>query len=140
MQQRLSDPPVLAKLAAMNHFSSAVRVGDTIWLSGTVGCTPEGKAVAGMAAQARLAFENLGSALAEAGVTLADVVELTTFHTDLQGDMRAFYKVKDEFFPTKYPAWTAVGVTQLSFPGLLVEIRAVAVAGSGASTQEQHHA
>ena len=136
MRQELSDPPALATLASKSHFSSAVRVGDTVWLSGTVGCTPEGKPVEGMAAQARLAFENLRSALTAAGASLSDVVELTTFHTDLQGDMRAFYKAKDEFFPSSFPAWTAVGVTQLSFPGLLVEIRAVAVAGSGASTQE----
>ena len=134
MRQQLSDPPALTKLAAMGHFSSAVRVGDTVWLSGMVGCSPEGKPVEGMAAQARLAFEYLRAALAQAGATLSDVVEITTFHTDLQDDMRAFYKAKEEFFPTKYPAWTAGGVTQLSVPGLLVEIRAIAVAGSGAST------
>ena len=131
-----STPPALANLAAKGHFSSAVRVDDRVWLSGTVGCTPDGKPVEGMAAQARLAFENLRMALAAAGATLADVVEMTTFHTDLQGDMRAFFKVKDEFFPSNFPAWTAVGVTQLSFPGLLLEVRAVAVAGSGASHEE----
>jgi len=45
--------------------------------------------------------------------------------------MDEFAKVKDEFFPRDYPAWTAVGVTQLALPELRVEIRAVAVAGSG---------
>ena len=85
-----------------------------------------------MAAQARLAFEGVKRVLAAAGANLADVVELTTFHTDLRGEMAAFAQVKDEFFPDNYPAWTAVGVTQLAVEGLLVEIRAVAVAGSSA--------
>jgi enamine deaminase RidA (YjgF/YER057c/UK114 family) len=84
----------------------------------------------GMAEQARLAFEGLKAALDEAGATLADVVELMTFHTDLRGDMAAFAPVKDSYFPDRYPSWTAVGVTQLAMPEFLVEIRAVAIAGS----------
>lgn len=132
MKQQLSNPPSMARIAAASHFSSAVRVGDTIWLSGTVGLGPNRRAAEGMDAQARAAFETLRAALVEAGAAMADVVEITTYHTELQRDIAAFMKVKDEFFPTQYPAWTAVGVTQLSYPGLLVEIRAIAVAGSGA--------
>jgi enamine deaminase RidA (YjgF/YER057c/UK114 family) len=45
--------------------------------------------------------------------------------------MDEFAKVKDEFFPRDYPAWTAVGVTQLALPELRIEVRAVAIAGSG---------
>jgi enamine deaminase RidA (YjgF/YER057c/UK114 family) len=61
------------------------------------------------------------------------VVELATFHIDLRGEMGEFAKVKDEYFPSNYPAWTAVGVTQLAMEALRIEIRAVAVAGSAAS-------
>ncbi len=43
---------------------------------------------------------------------------------------KCYAKVKDEYLPRNYPAWTAVGVTQLALPELLVEIRAVAIAGS----------
>ena len=131
MKQQLSNPPRIAKLADRSHFSSAVRVGDTIWLSGTVGIGSDRKPVDGMTAQARIAFETLREALVAAGASLADVVELVTYHTNLQRDMAAFFAVKDEFFPTKFPAWTAVGVTELTYVGLLVEIRAVAVVGSG---------
>ena len=56
---------------------------------------------------------------------------VVTFHTDLRSEMAAFAKVKDAFFTGRYPSWSAVGVTQLAMPELLVEIRAVAVAGSG---------
>jgi enamine deaminase RidA (YjgF/YER057c/UK114 family) len=115
------------------HFPQATRVGDTVWVSGQVGMDAAGQAGADMAAQARLAFENLKGVLAQAGATLGDVVDLTTFHIDLRGDMRAFAAVKDEFFPSNYPSWTAVGVTQLARAEYLMEIRAVAVVGSALS-------
>lgn len=113
------------------HFAQANRVGDTIWVSGQVGVDGRLVPADGMTSQARLAFQGLQRVLHEAGASLDDVVELTTFHLDLRGDMAEFAAVKDEFFPRNYPAWTAVGVTQLALPALLVEIRAVAVAGSG---------
>ncbi|WP_343618187.1 RidA family protein [Ralstonia sp.] len=113
------------------HFSPATRVGDTIWVSGQVGIGADMKPAEGMQAQAQIAFECLKGVLEAAGANLADVVELTTFHTDLRGEMEAFAAVKDQYFPSRYPSWTAVGVTQLALPELCIEIRAVAVAGSG---------
>ena len=113
------------------HFSPATRVGDMVWVSGPVGVDADMKPAQGMHAQARIAFECLKLVLEEAGASLADVVELTTFHTDLHGDIDAFIAVKDQYFPSRYPSWSAVGVTQLALPGLLIEIRAMAVAGSG---------
>ena len=130
-KQQRCNPPALAKMAAANHFSGAVRVGDMIWVSGCVGMGPDRQPAEGISAQARVAFENLRDSLAAAGASMTDVVELVTYHTNLQRDMAAFFAVKDEFFPTKFPAWTAVGVTELTYVGLLVEIRAVAVVGSG---------
>jgi len=112
------------------HFSQANRVSDTIWVSRQVGVDDKLTPASGMAAQARLAFEGLKRTLAGAGATLEDVVELTTFHFDLRGDVEQFTNVKDEDLPRNYPAWTAVGVTQLALSELRVEIRAVAVAGS----------
>lgn len=113
------------------HFSPATRVGDTIWVSGQVGIGADMKPAEGMQAQAQIAFECLKGVLEAAGASLADVVELTTFHTDLRGEMEAFAAVKDVYFPSRYPSWTAVGVTQLAHSEFCVEVRAVAVAGSG---------
>lgn len=115
------------------HFPQATRVGDTVWVSGQVGVDSAGQPGADIAAQARLAFENLKAVLAEAGATPGDVVDLNTFHTDLRGDMHAFAAVKDAFFPDNYPSWTAVGVTQLARAEFRVEIRAIAVVGSALS-------
>jgi len=113
------------------HFSQATRVANMIWVSGQVGIDAAMKPAEGVEAQAHLAFQGLRSVLEVAGASLADVVELMTFHTDLGGEMQAFAGVKDEYFPDRYPSWTAVGVTQLALPELCVEIRAVAVVGCG---------
>lgn len=124
-------PPAAQVLYDNYHFAPATRVGDTIWVSGQVGIDDAMRTGEGMTAQARLAFEALKRILEAAGAELSDVVELITFHTDLRGDMPEFSKVKDEYFPDRYPSWSAVGVTQLAQPDFLVEVRAVAVAGSG---------
>jgi enamine deaminase RidA (YjgF/YER057c/UK114 family) len=131
MSRRQIIPPSMQAMYDAYHFAPATRVGDTIWVSGQVGIDAQMKPGDGMEAQARLAFENLKSVLEAAGATLADVVELVTFHTDLRGDMPAFSPVKDAYFPDRFPSWTAVGTPQLASPAFLVEVRAVAVAGSG---------
>jgi len=130
MKRILVNPKETQPMYDNFHFSQANRVGDTIWVSGQVGIDDEMNPASGMAAQARLAFESLKRILAAAGATLGDVVELTTFHIDLREELEQFTKVKDEYIPRNYPAWTAVGVSQLALPELRVEIRAVAVVGS----------
>src|SRR5262249_54708068 len=62
------------------HFSQATRVGNMIWVSGQVGIDAAMKPATGMEAQAHLAFQGLRSVLEAAGASLADVVELMTFH------------------------------------------------------------
>ena len=132
MKRQIINTPASQAMYDTFHFPQATRVGDTIWVSGQTGLDPATmRPVEGIEAQARLAFDGLAAVLDGAGATLADIVDLTTFHTDLRGDMRAFTRVKDHYLPDRYPSWTAVGVTQLALPELLVEIRAVAVAGSG---------
>ncbi|MFI7103476.1 RidA family protein [Streptomyces sp. NPDC050161] len=132
MKRQLINPPSTQAMYDRLHFSQATRAGDLIWVSGQVGVDPTTlKPADGMETQARLAFEGVKAVLEAAGAGLADIVELTTFHTDLRGDMPEFSRVKDEYLPDRYPSWTAVGVTQLALPELLVEIRVVAAAGSG---------
>ena len=129
-KKALINPPGTEEIYKRMKFSQAVRVGDTVWVSGQVGMDEKGSVGEGIDAQARLAFKNLEHVLAEAGASLADVVDLMTFHTSM-ADIRGFSKVKAEFIPENYPAWTAVGVTELVMPQLLVEIKAIAVIGSG---------
>ncbi|WP_085640735.1 MULTISPECIES: RidA family protein [unclassified Pseudomonas] len=130
-KRELINPPHTQAFYDQYHFSQANRVGDIVWVSGQVGIDANAVPGDGIAQQSYLAFQALRTVLEEAGATLADVVELMTFHTDLQADIKAFAKVKDEYFPDRYPAWSALGISQLSLPQLRVEIRAVAVVGSG---------
>jgi len=126
------NPPGTEKIYRTMQFSQGVRVGNTMWVSGQVGMGEDGTIGEGIEAQARLAFQNLERVLTEAGGSLKDIVDLVTFHTSMK-DIRGFMKVKSEFIPEKYPAWTAVGVTELVLPQLLVEVRATAVIGSGSA-------
>lgn len=126
----LVNPPGTEQIYKRMQFSQAVLVGDLVWVSGQVGMDEQGTVGDGIDAQARLAFKNLERVLAEAGASLADVVELITFHTSMS-DIRGFSKVKAGFIPEDFPAWTAVGVKELVMPQLLVEVRATAVIGCG---------
>ena len=112
------------------QFSQAVRVGDIVWVAGQLGIGENGQMAGTVEEQTRLAFKNLARVLAEAGGSLADVVELVTYHLSVD-DLHTVAAVKSEFFPANYPAWTVVGVAALALPELLVEVKATAVIGSG---------
>lgn len=129
-QKTLINPPGTEKIYQRMQFSQAVCAGSMVWVSGQVGVDERGNPAEGIAAQARAAFANLQHVLAEAGAGLEDVVELVTYHTSMK-EIREFAKVKAEFISENFPAWTAVGVTELVMPGLLCEIRATAVIKSG---------
>ncbi len=113
-------------------FHLGIRVGNTVYVSGSVAWDPEGNIVGGndMKAQSRQAFANVQEILAEAGATMDDVVKITAFLTDI--DRYAEYsEARADAFPNKVPARTAVTATALIQPDLLVEIEAVAEIGSG---------
>ncbi|QLL09909.1 RidA family protein [Mycobacterium vicinigordonae] len=108
------------------HFAPAVIDGEYLRCSGMIGLHPDLSVPPDPTAQFTLAFENLHALLAEAGLTFADVIEMTTYHVGLRAHMQEFAAVKDGFMPSPYAAWTAVGVTELASPGALVEIQATA--------------
>ena len=111
-------------------FSSAVRAGDTVYLSGALGISPDGKLADGMDAQARLAMDNLGAALKSAGLGWGDVVKCTVMLDDMK-DWPAFNKVYVTYFPDKkFPARSAFGADGLAL-GALVEVECIAYAGKG---------
>lgn len=109
-----------------HHFSPAVIDGDHLRCSGMIGMRPDMSVPEDPRAQFIQAFSNLQGLLAEAGLTFADVVDITSYHVGLQQHVQTFGEVKDEFVAAPYPAWTAVGVTELAIPGALVEVQIVA--------------
>ncbi len=101
----------------------------TIYISGQVSMDADGKLVGegDLAAQTEQVLRNLGSALAAANATFADVVKITTFVVDYTTEARAVISnVRSKFFPTPPPASTLVGVSALALPGWLIEIEAIA--------------
>jgi enamine deaminase RidA (YjgF/YER057c/UK114 family) len=122
-------PPGSERTYDKLHFAPAVRLGDTIHVSGVIGTAPDGSVAEDPAAQFDQAFANLAATVEACGATLADVAELTTFHVGLQQHLRAFMKAKDRALPhPPSPAWTAIGIVELAVPGALVEIRATVAA------------
>lgn len=112
--------------AAIGTYSQAVRVGDTVYLSGQIGLDPATmQLVDGIDAQVVRVFENLKAVVEAAGGSLADVVKLNVFLTDLAN----FGKVNEamaSYFSEPFPARAAVGVAALP-RGALVEADGVMV-------------
>ncbi len=118
------------------HFAEATAVGRTIWISGQRGFDERDQISHDPAIQARVAFRQLERTLRDAGAHLDDIVCLTTYHTNM-ADIDGFRAVKDEFIQAPYPSWTIVGVSALASPEMVVEIAAIAVAGSGRRPTER---
>jgi reactive intermediate/imine deaminase len=111
--------------AAIGIYSQAVRVGNTIWVSGQIPLDPvTNEMVTGdVEAQVRRVFENLKAIVLAAGASLDDVVKATVFLTDLS-HFGLVNKVMAEYFREPYPARAAVGVAALP-RGAQVEVECI---------------
>jgi reactive intermediate/imine deaminase len=98
---------------AIGTYSQAVKVNGTVYLSGQIGLDPASmQMVDGIEAQIHQVFKNLRAVAEAAGGSLADVVKLNIFLTDLDH----FAKVNEimaQYFAQPYPARAAVGVASL---------------------------
>ncbi len=114
--------------ASIGTYSQAVKVGDTVYLSGQIGLDPATMTmVEGIDAQIVRVFDNLKAVAAAAGGTLDAAVKVNIYLADLAN----FAKVNEtmaRYFSQPYPARAAVGVKELP-RGALVEADAVLVIG-----------
>jgi reactive intermediate/imine deaminase len=108
-------------------FSEAVRVGDTLYLSGQVGIRPGTLELApdGIEGEARQTLENIRTTLETHGYTLRDVVKCTVMLADI-AEWAAFNEVYRSFFAAPYPARSAFGASGLAL-GARVEVECIAV-------------
>lgn len=114
--------------AAIGTYSQAVRVGNTVYLSGQIGLDPQTMTlVDGIEAQIHQVFKNLRAVTEAADATLADVVKLNVFLTDL-GHFAKVNEIMAQYFTAPFPARAAVGVAALP-RAALVEADAVVVNG-----------
>jgi enamine deaminase RidA (YjgF/YER057c/UK114 family) len=120
-------PVSMTLLCEQAGYAPAVKVGNTLYCAGQVGRTPELAVIEDPEQQFLAAWENLRLVLQAGGCAFADVVEMTTYHVDIHRHMPTFRRVKDAVFPRGTCAWTCIGVAELARPGLLVEIKCVAV-------------
>ncbi len=106
--------------AAIGTYSQAVKIGNTVYLSGQIGLDPNSmELVEGIEAQIHRVFNNLKAVTAAAGGSMADIVKLNVFLTDL-ANFSLVSEVMAEYFTEPYPARAAVGVASLP-RGAIVE-------------------
>lgn len=120
-------PPAMQSIMDRAGYAPAVRVGATVFCAGQVGRTAGLHVIADPEAQFFACWENLRVLLQTAGCTFEDVVDMTTYHVHMSQHMPTFREVKNRVFPRGTCAWTAIGVSELAHPGLLVEIKCIAV-------------
>lgn len=110
---------------AIGTYSQAIKVDDTVYLSGQIALDPATmKVVEGdIAVQIRRVFDNLKAVAEAAGGDFCDIVKLNVFLTDL-GDFPIVNEIMAEYFTQPYPARAAVGVAALP-KGVGVEMDAV---------------
>lgn len=110
--------------AAIGTYSQAVRVGNTVYLSGQIGLDPASmEMVEGIDAQIIRVFENLKAVSEAAGGSLSEIVKINIYLTDL-GHFAKVNETMAQYFAAPFPARAAVGVAALP-RGALVEADAI---------------
>jgi len=119
---------------AYSYLSQGWRIGDLVFTGGQVALAEDGSVIAPgeIGAQTRVVYENIRRILAEAGATMADVFKINSFyvcHGD-EAELDAFWetmaRARGEFFSVPGPCGTGVRVEGLVYPGLVIEVEAIA--------------
>ncbi len=124
----LSDNPQELRIEREWGFADAVVTGDTIYLSGVVAGLRPGET--DLKIPYERAFERIGEILRRAGASWDDVIDITSFHTDLTSQMPAIIAVKNKYVRNPPPAWTAIQVARLIPDAGITEIKIVAKLGA----------
>ena len=113
--------------SAIGAYSQAVRSSDTVYISGQIPLDPTTQEVVDGDARTQIdrVFQNVAAVAAAAGGSLADIVKLTVYLTDL-GNFPTVNEVMGEYFTEPYPARAAIGVASLP-KGVSVEVEAIMV-------------
>lgn len=110
-------------------YAPGLRAGGLLFMAGQVGRIGPEQVVEEPEAQFTLAWENVRTVVEEAGGTLRDIVDVVTYHVGLREHLALYKTVRDRFMQGHAPPWTAIGVSELSRPGLILEIKATAWLG-----------
>ncbi|MBU1297282.1 MAG: RidA family protein [Gammaproteobacteria bacterium] len=110
-------------------YAPGVLVGSTLYIAGQIGRNSERQLVEDKRQQFIQCFENMKAVLNTAKMSFNDVVEVTSYHTDMR-DLPLYMEVRNLYFGDCLPAWTAIGAASLcGIPGYFLEVKAIAVKG-----------
>jgi enamine deaminase RidA (YjgF/YER057c/UK114 family) len=109
-------------------YARAIRAGDTIHVSGTLGVGPDGRPPEGAYDQAVASLQRIAGALEALGSSVSDVVRTRMFVVDMARNQLEVGRAHAEFFADVRPASTMLGVAGFVSPEYLVEIEAEAIA------------
>ena len=114
------------------RWSNCLVVGDVCYVAGMTSRANDGKTIQGANAyeQAKVIFGKIKHMVEAAGGTMADVVKITIYCTNIR-DNTEVWRARREFFTGDFPVSTLVGVKELGTPDTLVEIDAIAHLGCG---------
>ncbi len=127
MTKRIILPKAISK--PTGNYSHGVEISPSrmLFIAGQTAVDPSGN-IAGIgdaSAQAKQVYQNIQAILAEAGMTFADIVKLTTFITDISYREKV-NEIRSQYLKRDFPASTLVVVKGLARPEYLVEVEAVA--------------
>jgi enamine deaminase RidA (YjgF/YER057c/UK114 family) len=113
------------------HYSQGVQIGDMIYVTGQGGWDETFNISDDVHEQVRRAFANIATVLAEAGASWANVIDITSYHVELDDSvLGTMVEELRSHCPSHQPLWTVIGVASLALPAMKVEITANAVAAS----------
>ena len=110
------------------HYAPATRAGDMLYLSGVIATLQDGETGTDeeYTAASNRAFARIDMVLKEAGASMADIVDITSFHVGIAKHIYPLAAAKDEWLQEPYPCWTVIGTTELFEPNAFVEIKVTA--------------
>ncbi len=117
------------EMEPVSHYCHAVRAGDRLWISGTVGVRPDGSIPEDTAEQFQVAIDSLDRCLRAAGGRPEHIVKVTVLLTDIN-DRAKINPIRQRYFGDSRPASTLYEVSALVAPEMKVEIEAEAVVTS----------
>ena len=127
---RFLNPSTMPATRGYTHVVETHGPSRTIYISGQLGMTPDGKfagAPGDFRAQADQCFNNLKLALAEVGASFEHVVKVTAFFVDM-AHLPIYFEVRDRYVDTKNPpASTTIQISKLARDGAVYEVEAIAV-------------
>jgi len=119
-------PPGMEHVVAQFGYAPGLIADGFLFMAGQLGRDEEMRVIDDPEAQMTRAWQNVMGILAAGGCGVRDIVDVTTFHVELRRHLALYKQVRDRFMQGHAPPWTAIGVSELSRPGLIVEIKCIA--------------